>query len=80
MRMVTRWLSRVLESDQERGLSTVRRLVLFHLDTFTQTTEEFGHLEALGATIRDLATQLRHLWPAQSDGVPLYPAFRSQSD
>lgn len=33
--------------------------------------------EALGATARRLAAQLRNRWPAEADAMPLYPALRN---
>ena len=36
---------------------------------------EFGHLEAIGATVRVIAAKLRTLWH-ESDTIPYYPSFR----
>ena len=54
----------------------VRQRQLLRLDTFAATTEQFGHLEAIGATARKMAVRLRSLWPPEAE-MPLYPPFRA---
>jgi hypothetical protein len=61
--------------DQTWGISTIRQRVLMRFDVFASTTEEFGHLEALGSAARVLGARLRELWPDVEE-MPLYPAFR----
>jgi hypothetical protein len=65
-----------LEKDGEWGVSTVRQRQILRLDTFAATSEELGHLEAIGAAARAMAARLRVLWPPEAE-MPLYPPFRS---
>ena len=64
-----------LKKDRDWGISTVRQRALLRLDILAQTTEEFGHLEAIGATVRDMVEKLREFWPDVEE-MPYYPAFR----
>jgi hypothetical protein len=69
-------LSELLERDREIATSTARQRVLLRFETVAQASEEFGHLEALGAMLRDAAERLRALWrPA---AMPYYPAFHRE--
>jgi hypothetical protein len=72
-----RWmpLDRLLKSDRMIIAASDRQRLLTRLDMLVQTSEHFGYLEAVGATMRTLATRLRSLWP-ESEEMPLYPAFR----
>jgi hypothetical protein len=65
-----------LKQEDEWGIATLRQRVLVRLDNLAALTEEFGHLETLGATAREIAMRLRTLWPPEADQMPLYPAFR----
>ncbi len=65
----------LLAKDNEWGISTVRQRALLRLDILAQTTEEFGHLEAIGATARDMVEKLCEFWPDVEE-MPYYPAFR----
>jgi hypothetical protein len=66
----------LLKKDWVSGISTVRQRILVRFDIFVKTTEEFEHLEAMGATIGNMAAKLRTLWPPEADTMPYYPAFR----
>ncbi|HEV7126895.1 MAG TPA: hypothetical protein VGN32_05580 [Ktedonobacterales bacterium] len=58
----------------------MRQRVLLRFAIFTQTTEEFGKMEALGATFAHLSAHLTRHWPAASESLPFYPAFRPHSE
>lgn len=66
----------LLAQDREWGIATIRQRVLARSEIFAQTAEEFGHLEAVGATLRAIAAKLRTLLPAEVESMPFYPAFR----
>ena len=72
-----RWmpLGRLLASDRTIIAASDRQRLLTRLAILAQTSEEFGYLEAVGATMRTLAAQLRSLWPKTVE-MALYPAFR----
>lgn len=72
-------LDTALKDDWGWGISTWRQRVLVRLDALAATTEEFGHLKAMGRTARECALRLRELWPSEADAMPLYPAFRGSS-
>lgn len=65
----------VWEEDRKWGISTQRQIVLLCFDIFGQVSDQFEHLEALGATVRDIAAKLRERW-ADLEEMPYYPAFR----
>jgi Mn-containing catalase len=54
----------------------MRQRVVTRFESFAQATEEFGHLEAIGAVFYRMAVKLRSLWSVQADTMPVYPAFR----
>ena len=56
--------------------TTVRQRLLMRSELLMQATEEFRHLEAIGAIVQAIATKLRYLWP-EAAFMPYYPAFRS---
>jgi hypothetical protein len=66
-----------MEHDESWGIATVRQRALLRSDILARTTEEFGYLEAIGATFAALAAHLRTVWPPDADAMPLYPAFRT---
>jgi len=66
----------LLKKDDQWGISTMRQRVLMRFEMFAQATEEFGHLQAMGVTFRNMAAKLRRLWPAEAGEMPYYPAFR----
>ena len=69
------FIEKVWEEDHKWGISTQRQILLLCFDIFGQVSEEFGHLEALGVTIRDIAAKLRERWVGLEE-MPYYPAFR----
>lgn len=69
------FIEKVWEEDHKWGISTQRQILLLCFDIFGQVSEEFGHLEALGATVRDIAAKLREHW-TDLEEMPYYPAFR----
>ena len=69
------FIAKVWEKDHKWGISTQRQILLLCFDIFGQASEEFGHLEALGATVRDIAAKLRERW-TDLEEMPYYPAFR----
>ncbi len=68
-------LSQILEKDQLIIAATGRQRHLMRSDVVAKTTEELGHMEAVGATIRAMAVKMRELWP-EVEETPYYPAFR----
>jgi hypothetical protein len=62
--------------DRDWGIATVRQRVLLRADIVAQVTQEYGHLEAIGAAFGAMATKLHGLWPSEADALPYYPAFR----
>lgn len=66
----------LLAEDRDWGLATARQRVLERSEICAQTTEHFGYLEAIGATLAAIAVALRGRLPAEVDALPYYPAFR----
>jgi hypothetical protein len=69
-------LAQLLEKDPLIVTSTVRQRLLLRSAILARTTEECGHLEALGATVKDIATKLSEIWRPEEYAMPYYPAFR----
>ena len=69
------FIEKVWKEDHKWGISTQRQILLLCFDIFGQVSEGFGHLETLGATVRDIAAKLRERW-ADLEEMPYYPAFR----
>ncbi len=67
-------LTKVLESDRTIIAASDRQRFLKRTDILVQTAEQFGHLEAIGATMRTVAAKLRMLWP-ETEEMAYYPAF-----
>ena len=67
-----------MQHDQHWGIATLRQRALVRSDILARTTQEFGHLEAIGATFAKMAAKLRTIWPPEADAMPLYPAFRAR--
>jgi tRNA A-37 threonylcarbamoyl transferase component Bud32 len=65
-----------LEQDSDWGIATLRQRVLGRFTLLARLTEDFGHLEALGAVAGALAVKLRDIWPLEADAMPTYPAFQ----
>jgi hypothetical protein len=75
----TGWrLTAALKEDSTWGIATIRQRLLVRLDNLAGLTEEYGHLEALGAAAHEIAARLRALWPPEANQMPLYPAFRGE--
>ena len=68
-------LPALLEKDRNIVTSTVRQRLLMRSDILAKTTEELGHMEAIGAIVRAIAAKLRSTWP-EADRISYYPAFR----
>jgi hypothetical protein len=68
------------KDDWRWGISTWRQRVLVRLDALADTTEQFGHLHAMGDTARRCAQRLREIWPPEADQMPLYPAYRTATE
>jgi hypothetical protein len=66
----------LLAQDREWGIATARQRVLALSEICAQTAEQFGHLEAVGATLRAIASKLRARLPGEVDSMSFYPAFR----
>lgn len=69
-------LTKLLEKDRMIVTSTVRQRFLMRSEILARTTEEFGHLEAFGETVRAMATKLSEVWMPGEYAMPYYPAFR----
>ncbi len=69
-------LADLLREDKPWGIATLRQRYLVRLPIVAQLTEAHGHLEALGATLREMADNLERLWRAEVDELPDYAAFR----
>ncbi len=57
------------------GLPAVRRRVFYRLGMLAQLAEEYGYLQALGATARKIQDKFSTIWPPEVQVMPLYPAF-----
>jgi len=65
-----------LRSDRQRGPTTLRQQVVVGVEAFADLSEEFGQMQAVGKSARDMLKTLRPLWPAAVSRLPSYPAFR----
>jgi hypothetical protein len=70
-------LTAAIREDSTWGIATIRQRLLVRLDNLAALTKEYGHLGTLGTAAREIAAQLRALWPPEADQMPLYPAFRN---
>ena|SRR5579884_3136805 len=68
-------LPKILPKDRLIAAATDRQRYLMRSEIVAQTTEETGHMEAIGATIRMMAKKMRAIWP-NLEATPYYPAFR----
>src|SRR5947209_3525127 len=71
-----RMLEYTLEKDINIVTSTVRQRLLLRSSILACTTEEFGHMQSIGATVQAIASRLQTLWPPDEYAMPYYPAFR----
>jgi hypothetical protein len=65
-----------LKHDKQWGIATMRQRVLVCFDMLAHTTEEFGYLEAIGASFHIIAVKLHDHWLTESNEMPYDPAFR----
>ncbi len=68
-------IAKCLEKDRFIVAATSRQRHLLRSQIVAQTTQEAGHMEAIGATIGKMAAKMRTLWPETVD-MPTYPAFQ----
>jgi hypothetical protein len=61
------------------GWATMRQSIVARLDVAAQTSREWGHLEALGATFGAVAAELRARWGLAGPALSPYPAFSGES-
>ncbi|MDE0089341.1 MAG: hypothetical protein OXU23_26745 [Candidatus Poribacteria bacterium] len=57
------------------GLPAVRRRVFYRLGMLAQLTEEYGYLQALGATAKKIHDKFITIWPPEVQEMPLFLAF-----
>jgi len=57
------------------GLPAVRRRVFYRLGMLAQLTEEYGYLQTLGATAKNIQDKFSAIWPPEVQEMPLFPAF-----
>lgn len=69
-------LAKLLENDPMIVTSTVRQRFLMRSEILARTTGECGHLEALGETVRAIASKLSEIWSPDVYAMPYYPAFQ----
>lgn len=69
-------LDQLLEKDPMIVTSTVRQRLLLRSEILARITEEFGHLEAFGETVKAIAAKLSEIWTPEENELPYYPAFR----
>lgn len=65
----------LLAQDREWGIATIRQRVLARSEIFAQMAEQFGYLEALGATLSAIVAKLHSLLSMEVDSMPSYLAF-----
>ena len=74
-------LPHALEKDYVRGSddfpTTLRQQLIAWLEAFADLSDEFGYMEALGKSARDVAIYLRSSWPELPE-LPSYPAFQGR--
>lgn len=69
-------LTQMLERDRHLVGATDRERFVLRFLIAAQACEQYGHLEALGATARAMAQKLQTLWPEAAQ-LAYYPAFQS---
>ena len=69
-------ISQFSKKEAKQDSVLMHERVIMRFEHFAQATQEFGHLEALGATFQLLATRLHNLWFAKGNStLPMFPAF-----
>ena len=58
------------------GLPALRRRVFYRLGLLEQLTEEYGYLQALGATAKNIRDKFSTIWPPEVQEMPLFSAFQ----
>lgn len=67
-------LGKMLEQDRALIALTDRQRFLLYLQAAAEASERWGHLPAIGRTVRACASRLAERWPEAVD-PPYYPAF-----
>lgn len=70
-------LTQMLERDRRLVGATDRERFLLRFLMAAQVSEQYGHLEALGATALAISNRLQTLWP-EVVKMAFYPAFREE--
>src|SRR5215510_4147785 len=68
-----------IESDRQRGPTTLRQQVIAWIEAFAELSEEHGQMRALGKSARAIWERLQDFWPTESCNLPFYPAFRDSA-
>ena len=67
-------LTKILAKDRHLIAATDRQRYLARCDVVAQVTAQFGYMEALGETIRNMSRKMRQLW-SETEEMAYYPAF-----
>jgi hypothetical protein len=67
-----------LQGDRPRGATSLRQQVIAWLSAFSDMTDEFSQLPALGSSARRLQSRLKALWPPETHTIPYYFAFHDE--
>lgn len=67
-----------LPADRARGATSLRQQVIAWLGAFSDMTDEFDQLPALGSSARRLQSRLKAWWPPETHMIPYYFAFRDE--
>jgi hypothetical protein len=65
-----------IDSDRQRGPTTLRQQLVAWIEAFADLSEEYNQMKALGISAREMVACLRRIWPAEIGSLPYYPAFR----
>jgi len=68
-------LTELLQADVPGDYVTSRQKTLFRFSTFVHMTREYGHLESMGETIRQVLVKLQERWSPELEVMPYYPTF-----
>jgi len=68
-----------IESDRQRGPTTLRQQVIAWIEAFAELSEEHRQMRELGKSARAIWERLQDLWPTESCNLPFYPAFRDST-
>lgn len=67
-----------LPGDRARGATSLRQQIVAWLGAFSDMTDEFDQLPALGSSARRLQSRLKALWPPETHTIPYYSAFHDE--